>query len=41
MRMGALAADMLLGAVDGKKETGHIVRVAGETIWRQSVVSLK
>ena len=41
MRMGALAADMLLGAADGKKETGHIVRVAGETIWRQSVVSLK
>ncbi|PSJ79531.1 LacI family DNA-binding transcriptional regulator [Neisseria iguanae] len=39
LRMGALAAEMLFSEEDRKN--GRVLRVAGETIWRRSVTTLK
>lgn len=41
MKMGALAAEMLLQERDVKHQGMPAVKVAGETIWRQSVVTLR
>ncbi|MFC5921093.1 LacI family DNA-binding transcriptional regulator [Neisseria weixii] len=39
LRMGALAADMLFA--EEVRQSGQMLKVVGETIWRQSVTTLK